>query len=159
MILSKAFSTTWCKMSNPEQATVAVSRLVGLPYQSSLLVAGGTLILYLGRPVHGEWLAEWHVWLDCPWRLESDGVVVAGSRDDERLILPRLAQFKSEGVTSAAADERTGDLRLLFSNGLGLRTFSASMLDEQWELRREDGYRFSFGPDMRCSERVVVPEG
>jgi hypothetical protein len=88
------------------------------------------------RPGHKKVHGEWHFLVEmCHWRIEKGDVLIVGSDDDQKFIDDKFASLELGNVEEAQSLGPSYDLRLVFSSGIRLITFStaAAANDEtQW---------------------------
>lgn len=148
-------------MSNldPQQVTNVLSQLIGLKCSGSLVAEACALIVYLGDIITPEPLmTEWRLWVDCAWRLENSDGLVAGSLDDAQVSVKALRVLEGQTLRNLEFQAKTHDLILQFDGEKWLRVFPHSVMDEQWQLRKSDGYRLTFGPAVSVTERRESPD-
>ncbi len=125
-----------------------INQLVGLPVTNFRLIAGGSLILYIGAKRSDTETTEWRLHIDSAWRLDQHNKPVVGSLDtcveDEEqaeFFLSALRQLQSETIEQSTIGTDIKDMKINFSSGFSLATFSHSLDGEGWELRCYDGRR------------------
>jgi hypothetical protein len=87
---------------------------------------------------------EWHLWLYmCSWRFELEENILAASDDDRPSIEGAFKNIDLDPVIAVELGEPSVDLRVEFSGGVVLRTFSMSSAPNmtQWIL---------FTPNKKC---------
>jgi hypothetical protein len=105
-----------------------------------------------GRKTHGEW----HFLIEmCHWRIETNHVLIVGSDDDQKFIDDKFASLELGKVEEAQSLGPSYDLRLVFSSGIRLITFStaAAANDEpQWLFfcPDENAWRLTAGSIPVC---------
>lgn len=122
-------------------------RLVGLRCQDFRLIAGGSLILYIGDRSEKSPLTEWRLHIEPAWRLEIATGAVVGSfdtpvgRDGAEHVLVILRKLIGQRLATFHVGAPVLDLEMTFDDGSALRTFSHSVDGENWELRHRSGQR------------------
>jgi hypothetical protein len=116
----------------------------------------GSFVTLTMEPAQGA--GEWYLWVyQCAWRLERNGLVVAGSEDDRDVLrdaIDRLAFARVAELELAPPADAT----LWFDGGACLRMFCVfSTPTEQWMLWRPDGRVLTARPDGWRDEPREVP--
>ena len=129
-------------------------RVVGARFDDFRLVEGGTLILYLASGLADR--ANAKMWIDCAWRVITNGRVVACSLDDSDSVLPALNDVHGRTIQRVHVDDCSKDFQLHFTEGVMIEGFCHSTQMELWELRGEDGYRLGVGEKLEMFERLIA---
>lgn len=136
-----------------------LSNIAHLECRGTLLVEGGTLVLYLGEVLcQKPFLTTWRLWIDCAWRLENSDKVIIGSMDEAELVNKEIKNLHGSKLVDIKYDELSKDLALGFDSGFKLKVFTYSVEDEQWELRKSDGYRLTLGSELNFVEKMEKPD-
>jgi hypothetical protein len=126
----------------------------GLPCRDFKLIAGGSLILYIGAIDPPSKITEWRLHVDSAWRLDGVDGPLIGSFDTldcelqgepvaERC-LTFLRSLVGRKIRSVAHTPPAGDLTLEFDGRNTFRTFCHSTANDAWELRHRSGQRWGF---------------
>lgn len=146
---------------NREQVTEELgSNISGLVVLNCKLVVGGTLILYFDRGTapDGARKKPIRLWIDSAWRLCEHDRVIAGSLDDPDQLLPKLRTIIGMVVSDVWLQGIPGDVALKFEKGFIIESFARTTADEQWELRRPDGYRLGLRENLELYEMMQEPD-
>lgn len=149
--------------------TEKFNELVGVDCTNFRLIFGGSLILCLGpEQPSGEKRTRWRLHLEPSWRLEQNGIAVIGSLDtmdleqgtqELEVSLKLIGKLIGTRVTRVTFGAPVLDLTISFDDSFVLRTFTHSRLgDENWELRREDGYRLAMKSPGEWREWMEQPD-
>jgi hypothetical protein len=130
----------------------SLRQIEGLPCHDFKLVAGGSLILYIGTAEPPSSITEWRLHIDSAWRLDGVDGPLLGSFDtlaceqQEESITERclvfLRSLVGRRLLAVAYAPPAGDLTLEFEGGNSLRTFSHATESDAWELRHRSGRRY-----------------
>ncbi|MCX6902477.1 MAG: hypothetical protein NTW03_03130 [Verrucomicrobia bacterium] len=133
------------------RAEQSIRQIQGLSCQNFRLVAGGSLILYLGLQGPSSKLTEWRLHVDSAWRLDGPDGPLLGSFDtldcgelgapETERCLSFLRVVINCRIASVICAPPAGDLTLEFEKGVILRTFSHATAGDAWELRHCSGQR------------------
>jgi hypothetical protein len=118
--------------------------LRGKPAWGLVRTFGSMFFLEIGNPmprsdtkkVHGEW----HILVElCHWRVESQNATLAGSDDEQELIDYTFTNLELGSIETVAVSSTSHDLRIIFSSGIRLSTFSATAAatndkSTQWQI-------------------------
>ena len=128
--------------------TGQLEAIVGQPVTDLMLVAGGSLLLYIGPKRPDSELTEWCLHIDSAWRLDQSGRPIIGSldscvetKDEAEPSLSLLRNIQNENIEEVSTGQSVKDITLHLSSGYQLTTFSHSLEGDSWELRCHDGRR------------------
>lgn len=133
--------------------------LSGLTIQSFKLVEGGTLILYLTRgasPLPDDPNST-RLWIESAWRICTSDTVVAGSLDDPNLLMPQLQKLAGMTIGSVRLAGIPGDIVMMLDSGFTIESFTRSIRDEQWQVRRSDGMRLGLRENLELYTAMEKP--
>ena len=132
----------------------SLHQIEGLPCHNFKLVAGGSLILYIGTVEPPSSITEWRLHIDSAWRLDGVEEPLLGSFDTLACERPRapvterclsfLRSLVGRKILAVAYAPPAGDLTLEFDGGSTLRTFAHTIEGDIWELRHRNGQRYGF---------------
>jgi hypothetical protein len=134
-------------------AQEAIRQIEGLNCSNFKLLAGGSLILYIGSFNVLSGKTDWRLFIDCAWRLDSLDGPLLGSFDTldcgddmedaatERC-LSFLRTLVGRKIISAEYKLSAGDAAVRFESGIALKLFSHATEGDAWELRHSSGRRF-----------------
>ncbi len=148
-------------MSKPPEE--ALSRIIGTRCHGTLLIAGGTLVLYLGDLLceisNGKPLkTSLRFWIECAWRLWGKDKILTGRYDDSEIAGRVLSGLEGSTLVDVVHEDMFHDLSMRFSNRMTLELFSDSTADTQWQLRGSDGYRYGIEENLQPCEWVCDPD-
>jgi hypothetical protein len=138
--------------------------LNGLTCRNFRVIAGGSLILYLGER-EGSQLTEWRLHLEPAWRLEGPSGPLAGSfdvdledRPTERL-MGGIRSLVGRVVEHVWVSSPVLDLSISFFGGYRLLSFAHSVSDGgNWEFRHRSGMRLAMRAVTECVESREAPD-
>ncbi len=137
--------------------TRALAELGGTCCHRTKFAAFGTLILYIDKPgAQKRSLTRWRLYVDSAWRVERNGRVLLGYADADKEVLAALRGLWDQNICSVDVSKGLYDLSVSFDNGMLLRVFSNSIGNEQWELRRSDGFRIGIAPGLMIAQHEVA---
>ena len=104
-------------------------------------------------------VADAHIWtirfsegttltIECPWRIVANGGIAFGRNDhNQKFGLPEPVNgmalveslLCSSDISTACADDETGDLTIVCSDGVRLELFNDSSGYEGWQMNCSDG--------------------
>jgi hypothetical protein len=131
-----------------EMSVEQLRAILGQVCQNFRLVAGGSLIIYLGHHIDEQELTDWRLHVDTAWRLDGPIGPLVGSLDaccDGRppeWVFEALMALVCQSVESVAVGSPVCELAVNFTGGYRLLTFSHCVFEEDgWELRHKTGQR------------------
>jgi len=147
-------------MKREQVAKKARRELQGLFLRWNRLLAGGGLILYLGRAGSGVPPVKetTRLWIDAAWRMHDGHSVLAACLDEPKRVLTALVEIKGLPVDSVMLEGVPGDIVIHFQGGIVVESFGRDTEGEQWEVRRSDGYRLGLGEHWQFHEEFVKPD-
>lgn len=78
--------------------------------------------------------------------------------DEAEFVNKAIKNLHGSKLVDIKYDELSKDLVLQFDSGFKLKVFTYSVEDEQWELRKSDGYRLTLGPELNFVEKMEKPD-
>src|SRR5262249_23842746 len=140
-------------------------RLRGLLCRDFRLIAGGSLILYIGDRSDERSLTDWRLHLEPAWRLDGPTGPLVGSFDaccEDRpadWVFEGLRSLIGRSVEEVAVGFPVLDLRIEMSGAYRLRSFSHEMSGgENWEFRHRSGLRLAMRALTECVEYSEEPD-
>lgn len=122
--------------------------IIGLPISDFKLIAGGSLILYIGEKQSDTKLTSWCLHIDSAWRLDHAEKPVLGSldacvetKDEAEPSLAILRKIQGNTIKFVMLGKYVKDIIICFSGDYKITTFSHSLCGDSWELRCRDGRR------------------
>jgi hypothetical protein len=140
--------------------------LRGQPCTDFRILAGGSLILYLGDRPDERSLTAWRLHVDTAWRVDGPSGPVVGSLDvccegrPAEWIFQGLGSLIGRQIEEATVGAPVRDLRMQFSGGYRLLTFAHCVSEsEGWELRHRGGLRIRVRSLTEFVEHREAPDG
>ena len=148
------------RQSNPDDnLRESLAQLEGLVCQRTYFNECGTLILYLdlrnAQPKHLTW---WRLYIDTSWRVDAGQDVMFGYADPDAEVVRSLRELWNQEIRSIDCNKNSFDLVVCFQNDRVLRVFTNSKKNEQWELRRSDGFRIGIASGLVVNESMAAPD-
>lgn len=135
--------------------------IIGLPISDFRLVAGGSLILYIGEKQADTKLTRWCLHIDSAWRMDHAGKPIIGSLDacvetkkEAEQSMAILRKIQCNTIESVILGKKVKDITICFSGDFKITTFSHSLCGNNWELRCSDGRRV--GMDNKDITRITI---
>ena len=125
-----------------------LDEIIGQPVADFRLVAGGSLILYVGPKQPDAQMTKWTLHIDSAWRLDHGDEPLLGSldscvetKDEAEPFLEILRRLQNRAIESVCIGQDVKDITLALSDRYRLATFSHSLVGDGWQLRCCDGRR------------------
>jgi hypothetical protein len=141
-------------------------QLYGQPCRDFRIIAGGSLIVYIGDRPNERSLTAWRLHVDTAWRLDGPDGPVVGSLDacyegrPPDWVFRGLGALIGQSVIGVAIGSPVRELRVEFAGGYRLITFAHCVSEvDGWELRHRDGLRVVGRSATEVIEFRVAPDG
>jgi hypothetical protein len=130
----------------------SIKQIQGLSCHNFRLIAGGSLILYLGPLNPQSNLTDWRLNIDTAWRLDGLDGPLLGSFDTldcdqledvtTQQCLSFLRTLIGRKILTVDCASFIGDLTIRFDGDINLKTFCHATDSDAWELRHCSGLRY-----------------
>ena len=136
-----------------------LAKLEGLVCQRTHFNECGTLILYIDEVnAKARDLTRWRLYIDTAWRIDKGKAVIFGYADDSYDVVRQLRELWNQPIPSINCARGPYDLAVLFGNKWALKVFTNSKNNEQWELRRSDGFRIGITQGLTIAQKREAPD-